>query len=59
LISSRIRGWIAGQMLVACRRWWPAAGLLVERQDLADGGHIVHRDDDLQVERLARRRRRW
>ena len=54
-ISSRIRGWIAGQMLV--RRSPPvgrAAGLLVERQDLAERRHVVDRDDDLEVERLAR-----
>ena len=54
-MSSRIRGWIAGQMLV---RMSPlrgrAAGLLVERQDLADRRHVVDRDDDLEVERLAR-----
>ena len=30
-----------------------AAGLLVLRQDLADGGHVVDRDDDLELERLA------
>ena len=31
-----------------------AAGLLLERQDLAHRRHVVDRDDDLEVERLAR-----
>ena len=31
-----------------------ATGLLVEWQDLPDRRHVVHRDDDLEVERLAR-----
>ena len=35
-----------------------AARLLLERQDLAEGRHVVDRDDDLEVERLARARRR-
>ena len=30
-----------------------AAGLLVERQDLAGRGHVLDRDDDLELERLA------
>ena len=30
-----------------------AAGLLVRGQDLAHGGHVVDRDDDLELERLA------
>jgi hypothetical protein len=30
-----------------------AAGLLVEREDLAGGGHVLDRNDDLQLERLA------
>ena len=30
-----------------------AAGLFVGRQDLADGGHVLDRDDDLEFERLA------
>ena len=37
---------------VAARR--RAAGLLLERQDLAHRRHVVDRDDDLEVERLAR-----
>ena len=54
-ISSRIRGWIAGQMLVR------SSGLVAgppgcssSGQDLADRRHVVDRDDDLQLERLAR-----
>ena len=31
-----------------------AAGLLLGRQELADGRHVVDRDDDLELERLAR-----
>ena len=31
-----------------------AAGLLVLGQDVADGAHVVDRDDDLELERLAR-----
>ena len=54
-MSSRIRGWIAGQMLVRrSPRPRRAAGLLVGRQDLAERRHVVDRDDDLEVERLAR-----
>ena len=32
------------------------AGLVLERQDLADGGHVLDGDDDLEFERLARAR---
>ena len=45
---------MAGQMLV--RRSGligRAAGLLLLRQDVADGAHVVDRHDDLQVERLS------
>ena len=53
-ISSRIAGWIAGQMLaLRLRVRGRAAGLLVERQDLAGRGHVLDRDDDLELERLA------
>ena len=31
-----------------------AAGLLLVRQDLAERGHVLDRDDDLELERLAR-----
>ena len=31
-----------------------AAGLLVHRQHLAEPGHVLDRDDDLELERLAR-----
>ena len=54
-ISSRIRGWIAGQMLV--RRSGLIAGppgCCSWGSDVADGAHVVDRDDDLQLERLAR-----
>ena len=37
---------------VAARRG--TARLLLEREDLAHGGHVVDRDDDLEIERLAR-----
>ena len=53
-MSSRMRGWIDGQMLE--RRSPPAgraAGLVLGRQDLAERRHVVDRDDDLEVERLA------
>src|SRR4029079_12442180 len=40
----------AGPQVGAHRR---AAGLLLLRQDLAEGRHVLDRDDDLQVERLA------
>ena len=36
------------------RRRRRAAGLVVERQDLADRRHVVDRDDHLEIERLAR-----
>ena len=44
------RGPDAGPSLWACRG---AAGLLVERQDLAWCGHVLDRDDDLELQRLA------
>ena len=50
-----MRGWIAGQMLV--RRSGLVAGppgCSPGWQELADRGHVVHRHDDLQVERFAR-----
>ena len=53
-ISSRIRGWIAGQMLV--RRSPLAAGparLLLRRDALAHRRHVLDRHDHLEVERLA------
>ena len=54
-MSSRIRGWIAGQMLVrSLAADGRAAGLLVRRQDLAEARHVLDRDDDLELERLAR-----
>ena len=53
-MSSRIRGWIAGQMLVRFSPPDRAAGLLLERQDLAEPGHVLDRHDDLELERLAR-----
>ena len=54
-MSSRIRGWMAGQMLVrASAADGRAARLLVERQGLAEPAHVLDRDDDLQLERLAR-----
>ena len=40
--------------VAALRARGRTARLLVERQDLADGGHVVDRDHDLEVERLAR-----
>ena len=51
-ISSSSRGCIAGQML---RRTGPAAARAAHRlvDDLAERAHVVDRDDDLDVERLA------
>ena len=48
-------GWMAGQMLVRrSRADGRAAGLVLGRQDLAERGHVLDRDDDLQLQRLAR-----
>src|SRR5437879_11338178 len=38
-----------------CARGW-ATRLLVERQRLADAGHVLDRDDDREIERLPRAR---
>ena len=47
-------GCTGGQMLAArIRRRRPVRRLLVGRQDLAHGGHVLHRHDDLEFERLA------
>ena len=49
-----MRGWIWGQIeLRWSARRGRAAGLLLERQDLADRGHVLDRHDDLELERLA------
>ena len=54
-MSSRMRGWIDGQMLErrsprpAGPPGWSSGG-----QDLAERRHVVDGDDDLEVERLAR-----
>ena len=53
-ISSRIRGWIAGQMLVRISppRTGPP-GCCVQGQDLAQASHVLDGDDDLDLEGLA------
>ncbi len=54
LISSRIAGWIAGQMLALASGFVAGPpGCWIERQDLAGRGHVLDRDDDLELERLA------
>ena len=52
--SSRIRGWIAGQIELRGSAPRPEPPrLLLDRQHLADGGHVLDRHDDLELERLA------
>ncbi len=53
-MSSRIRGWIAGQMLVRISppRTGPP-GCASSGQDLAQAGHVLHGNDDLDLEGLA------
>ena len=53
-MSSRIRGWMAGQMLVrASRSGGRSPGLLLERDGLAEAAHVVDGHDHLELERLA------